>query len=456
MNENNLKKLVKDSYELIDNWLDYQTYINELPGLAAGIFIDDEIIFQKEYGYANLESKTKLNKEHLFRVASHSKLFTATAIMKLYYEEKLSLDDKVSKYLPWFTSEQDENLQHISIHHLLTHSSGITANGKINYYDSEKTAALEMIKKQIKNGISYFKTNETVKYSNFGYILLGLIIEAVSGKKYEEYIQNEILHPLAMNNSYPEYNDSNSSKHAAGYSMKLPRKEREIFSQYPIDLLNPAAGISSNVEDLIKFYQGHMYGNDTLLPDDIKREMQRIQFRMNNENRGYGFALSQNPEAGIIYHRGGHPGFRTMSGLKQDDKMIVVILTNSTNNSVENLFWGILTMIHYLQLNMGTLLNKPEKEIPDLKDIVNFYEEVYGPRLFSQINSHLILLDPGSTNPTGSMQILQHKEGHTFTVNRNGPNISIGEDIRFEKQSNGDFIYLDCQRGEHRKFDFDY
>ena len=82
MNENNLKKLVKDSYELIDNWLDYQTYINELPGLAAGIFIDDEIIFQKEYGYANLESKTKLNKEHLFRVASHSKLFTATAIMK--------------------------------------------------------------------------------------------------------------------------------------------------------------------------------------------------------------------------------------------------------------------------------------------------------------------------------------------------------------------------------------
>jgi len=301
LNENNLKKLVKDSYELIDNWLDYQTYINELPGLAAGIFIDDEIIFQKEYGYANLESKTKLNKEHLFRVASHSKLFTATAIMKLYYEEKLSLDDKVSKYLPWFTSEQDENLQHISIHHLLTHSSGITANGKINYYDSEKTAALEMIKKQIKNGISYFKTNETVKYSNFGYILLGLIIEAVSGKKYEEYIQNEILHPLAMNNSYPEYNDSNSSKHAAGYSMKLPRKEREIFSQYPIDLLNPAAGISSNVEDLIKFYQGHMYGNDTLLPDDIKREMQRIQFRMNNENRGYGFALSQNPEACLLY-----------------------------------------------------------------------------------------------------------------------------------------------------------
>ena len=174
------------------------------------------------------------------------------------------------------------------------------------------------------------------------------------------------------------------------------------------------------------------------------------------ENVGYGFSLSQNPEAKIISHIGGLPGFRTMSGLNKDNNVIVVVLTNSTNDLVGNLFWGIMTLLHYLQMNIGTLLNRPNKDIPDLTDIVNFYEEVYGPRLFSQINSHLILLDPRSTNPTGSIQILQHKEEYTFTVNRNGPNISIGEDISFEKQSNGDFIYLDCQRSEHRKFEFSY
>ena len=71
------KEIIKQALHLIDNWLDYQTYIKEIPGVAVGIFIDDEIIFKKEYGYANLEKKEKLTNQHLFRIASHSKLFTA-------------------------------------------------------------------------------------------------------------------------------------------------------------------------------------------------------------------------------------------------------------------------------------------------------------------------------------------------------------------------------------------
>ena len=91
------KELIQSSLHLIDSWLDYQVYINEIPGLAVGIAVKDELIFKKEYGYANLESKNKLTDQHLFRIASHSKLFTATAIMILYHEGKLSIDDKVSK-----------------------------------------------------------------------------------------------------------------------------------------------------------------------------------------------------------------------------------------------------------------------------------------------------------------------------------------------------------------------
>ncbi|MGC9779515.1 MAG: serine hydrolase [Candidatus Heimdallarchaeota archaeon] len=120
------KNIVKQALHLIDNWLDFQTYIKEIPGIAVGIFVEDEIIFKKEYGYAELENKTKLTDQHLFRIASHSKLFTATAIMKLYHEDKLSIDDRISKYLPWFTSENDKNLQQVRIRHLLTHSSGVT------------------------------------------------------------------------------------------------------------------------------------------------------------------------------------------------------------------------------------------------------------------------------------------------------------------------------------------
>ncbi len=144
------KTILKQALHLIESWLDYQTYIKELPGIAVGIFVEDEIIFKKEYGYANLENKVKLTNQHLFRIASHSKLFTATAIMKLYHEEKLSIDDKISKYLPWFTSEKDENMQNIRIRHLLTHSSGMTRDGRTAHWSTLEFPEIEKIQEQVK------------------------------------------------------------------------------------------------------------------------------------------------------------------------------------------------------------------------------------------------------------------------------------------------------------------
>ena len=142
------KELIKSSLHLINNWLDYQVYIKEIPGLAVGIAVEDELIFKKEYGYANLEKKEKLTDRHLFRIASHSKLFTATAIMILYHEGKLSIDDKVSKYLPWFQSVQDKQLELIRIRHILTHSSGITRDGNTGHWLNFKFPTLEEIKAQ--------------------------------------------------------------------------------------------------------------------------------------------------------------------------------------------------------------------------------------------------------------------------------------------------------------------
>jgi len=145
-----------------------------------------------------------------------------------------------------------------------------------------------------------------------------------------------------------------------------------------------------------------------------------------------------------------------MSGLVKDNKTIVVVLTNVSNGPVGDLFWGICTLLHSLKMSANFLLRKPEKELPNLKDIIGFYEVDYGPQLFSQINSNLVLLDPGNTNPASSMQILTHKEGHNFIVTGGGPNISPGEDICFTKSSDGEMVYLDCSRGEHKRFEFVY
>ena len=269
------KTLIKKAFHLIDSWINFQTYIKEIPGVAVGVFIEDEIIFKKEYGYANLENEIKLNEQHLFRIASHSKLFTATAIMKLYHEDKLSIDDRVSKYLPWFTSDKDKNLKHIRIHHLLTHSSGISQDGKTAHWSTYEFPELKEIREQVNEGISFFGTSEILKYSNIGYTILGQIIETVTNQIYHDYIQKEILEPLEMKNTVTDINKSNSSRHATGYKIKYPGKGREKFVHIPAKIMHSATGLSSTVDDLIKFYKAHLLGNDILFPDYIKREMQR-------------------------------------------------------------------------------------------------------------------------------------------------------------------------------------
>ncbi|NHJ38436.1 MAG: beta-lactamase family protein [Asgard group archaeon] len=229
MKENRLKTVIKEATEFIGNWLDYQTYINELPGLAVGIFVEDEIVFQKTYGYADFEAKIKFTNNHLFRIASHSKLFTATAIMILYNEGKLSLDDKISKYLPWFVSETDDNLQNITIRHLLTHTSGLSCDGKENVKELNVLPSLDDIKTQIKEGLSTSKTDEEIKYSNVGYVILGQIIETITKQTFAQFIQTRIFDPLKMTNSYIDVTEENKKLHAVGYGMKYPRKDRERF-----------------------------------------------------------------------------------------------------------------------------------------------------------------------------------------------------------------------------------
>jgi len=448
------KEVIKKAIHLIDNWLDFQTYIKELPGVAVGIFVEDEIIFKKEYGYANLEKKTKLTDQHLFRIASHSKLFTATAIMKLYHEEKLSIDDKISKHLPWFSSEKDENLQHIRIRHLLTHSSGMSRDGKTAHWATYKFPELEQIKKQVTDGISFFEVNEILKYSNFGYTLLGQIIETVSGESYFDYIQKEILDPLEMKNTVTDVDESNNARHATGYRIKYPKKERGTFEHVPAKIMHAATGLSSTTEDLIKFYQAHFLGNDSLFPDYIKREMQRIQYKAKLADRGLGFSITTLPEGVICGHGGGYPGFITSSGFIQDKKVIVVVLTSSVDGPASNLFMGLNKLMFYLSKKEDKFSS--EKEIQDLKDIIGFYESDWGTSLFSQIGSKLVLITPGFDNPAEVIQIYEHIKDNRFKAPKEKSFSSPGQEIEFIDGPDGEKIFVDSHGGENRRFKFSY
>ena len=450
------KKLYKQAIHLIDNWLDFQTYFKEIPGVAAGIFVEDEIIFKKEYGYANLEKKEKLNDQHLFRIASHSKLFTATAIMKLYYEDKLSLDDKVSKFLPWFTSKEDENVKQIRIRHLLTHSSGMSRDGTTAHWYNHKFPSIEEIKTQVEQGISFFQTSEILKYSNFGYTILGQIIESVSGQNYAEYIKNEILNPLDMNNTIIDIDNTNLTRHATGYRVKYPKQEREQFEHVPANIMHSATGLSSTVEDLIKFYKAHIFGNNILFPDYIKREMQRIQFKSEKISWGLGFSITELKGLKIAGHGGGYPGFITRSGLVQDKKIIVVILTNAVDGPALTLANGIFKIFDFIEKKKDKFEPKSGEEIPDFKEIIGIYKSDWGTSLFSQIGNKLVLTGPGADDPAEFLQIFKHDKGYRFIAPEEPYNASPGQPVEFIDGPDGEKIFIDSHKGQATKFFFQY
>ncbi|MHA2364080.1 MAG: serine hydrolase domain-containing protein, partial [Candidatus Hodarchaeales archaeon] len=421
---------------------DFQTYIQEIPGVALGIFLEDEIVFKKEYGYANLESKEKLTDEHLFRIASHSKLFTATAIMKLYHDEKLSLDDKVSKYLLWFTSDKDINLEQIRIRHLLTHSSGITRDGETGHWIKMKFPNLEEIMEQVKDGLSFYQTSEHLKYSNFGYTILGQIVEVVSGQSYEEYVQTTILDPLSMKNTFIDLSDVNMGRHAIGYKRKFPKQKREHAGHVSAKVMNSATGFSSNVEDLIKFYKAHIFGNEVLFPDYIKREMQRVQFKSKLFNWGLGFSISEVDKKTLVGHGGGYPGYITFSGMNQDQKMIIVLLTSATDGPARVIALGILNLLSKLLSKQDKIKPKEGEEKRDFSDIIGFYNSDWATSLYSQVGNKLVYINPELDNPVELFQIFEFKENKSFLIPPDIPLGSPGQIIKFFEDTDGEMAFI--------------
>ncbi|MHA1187924.1 MAG: serine hydrolase domain-containing protein, partial [Candidatus Heimdallarchaeota archaeon] len=371
-------------------------------------------------------------------------------------EEKLSIDDKVSKHLPWFVSEKDENLQHVRIHHLLTHSSGISRDGKTGHWWNYHFPGKEEIMKQVKEGVTFFESSEILKYSNFGFTLLGLIVEAVSGKTYHEFIQKEIFDPLEMTNSVVDIDDSNIDRHATGYHIKYPGKDREKFEHVPANVMHAATGLSSTVEDMIKFYKAHMLGNDILFPDYIKREMQRPRFKYNDEERGLGFGVAKMPTKIMYGHGGGYPGFITRSGLFKDEKIIIVVLTNAVNGPASQLLIGIKAIFEKYTKEKSKFETKEGEKIPDMKDIVGFYISDWGQSLFTQIESKLVLVSPGLDNPSDYFYILEHVKDLKFKNPKEMSYSSPGQVIDFVKDSKGKMIFVDSHHGENKRYEFSY
>jgi CubicO group peptidase (beta-lactamase class C family) len=276
-----------------------------------------EVLFNKGYGFANAEWEIPNSSTTKFRLGSITKQFTAACILLLEERGKLKTEDLVNKHLP----DAPAAWEKITIHHVLTHTSGIPSFTGFSDYPSFKRTSLtaEQIYHKFRDKDLEFQPGEKFVYSNSGYLLLGHIIEKVSGESFENFLQRNVLVPLGMKDTGYDSRGILRNR-AAGYS---PRPGGMWNADF-IDMTVPhaAGALYSTTEDLLRWNQG-LFGGKLLSAGSLQKMTTPFK-----GDYGYGLIVRTTNGRKLISHGGGIEGFNTFLSYEPADQLTAVALAN--------------------------------------------------------------------------------------------------------------------------------
>lgn len=294
----------------------------------------------KGYGFANIEWQIPNTLDTKFRIGSVTKQFTSMLVMQLREQGKVKLEDSVCV----FVAPCPETWKPVTIHHLLTHTSGIPS-----YTSLAAWRATNMVPKTTEQMVSIFRDlplewvpGEKFGYNNSGYFLLGVIIEKVTGKKYEQALNEMILTPLGLKNTGYDWPGTILPQRAAGYE----GRGANIRNTAAIDMQQPysAGSLYSTVTDLLKWEQS-LY-TATLLPDAARQ----IMWTPFKNNYAYGWSIAEPSPATFghkrIAHSGGINGFSSMLIRVPDDNVTVIVLSNNSAGNAGSVARDLLAVYY--------------------------------------------------------------------------------------------------------------
>jgi CubicO group peptidase (beta-lactamase class C family) len=320
---------------------------------------EGKVVFNKGYGFADAVSKKQNDPNTIFQIGSVTKQFTAAAIMKLQEEKKLSTKDYIGKYFPGLKGGDS-----ITIHHLLTHRSGL-----YNYTDDTAMwygkLSQEKLIDYINKKSTLFRPGAKMQYNNTGYALLGYLIEKLSGKPYEQYIRNIIFKPLKMSMSGFDFRSLSSPQKATGY---YDNGTQHIQARFIDSTISYAAGaIFSTTADMLKW-------SDALLNKKIIKPSSWQQMTTSYaEKYGYGLVIDTTHGEQNIWHNGGLDGFVSTFYNLPKQKITVVVLSNYMQSNTIN----VASALAAAMLGKPYTLPKARSEISVPADTLQQYVGKY-------------------------------------------------------------------------------
>jgi CubicO group peptidase (beta-lactamase class C family) len=321
-------------------------YSNGEPGVSIAILQKGSPVFKYNYGLVNIDSKKKISSKTNFNIASLTKQFTAAAILQLAQKNKLSLSDKISKFFPDLNKKVAES---VTIRQLLTHSSGI-----IDHYDYAnkdlRHAHNADVFSAIKNiDSTYFSPGSSYRYSNTAYCLLALIVEKLSGMRYDAYMKRNIFQPLKMLQTTIWNEKEEIVEKATGYeydkttnSFKSSGPAENVFFSTEGD-----GGVYTCIDDYLKWFEALQSGkiiSKTMV--QIARSPQVVVNKEKRLNYGYGWFIDESSSPLKVYHSGSNGGFRSFSFSIPDENFLIVIFSNRTGVDLEKLVMEIYKILN--------------------------------------------------------------------------------------------------------------
>jgi CubicO group peptidase (beta-lactamase class C family) len=426
------ESLLADGLAYIERWVEFQQRHFRVPGVAIGVSYQGKALLARAYGLADVERAIPLTPQHVFRIASHSKMFTATAVMKLVEQGRLRLDDRLGDWLEWLPNHSGE-VGRATIRQLLSHSTGLIRDSDdAGFWGFDRPfPEVSEIQELLARSEPVYPSNQRFKYSNLGYTLAGMIVEAASKASFADYIRAQILDPLGMSSTGPDLDQFSRSHLAQGYSGDGYSLNRFPLPHQGTAAMGPATGFYSTVEDLCRFGTAHTLGNPGLLSEESKREMQHPQWPIAGSDQQYGLGFMIYPLGSrlLVGHKGGFQGFITCTQIDAERCLVASALTNAIDGPAVELASGIMRIID-LALSAGRL---PDHNLPrvNLDRFPGRYWSPWGVTDVVRFGSDLVAFDPAASDPTSPTTRLQLTSPDTLHITWDEGTHAPGEEVRF-------------------------